>query len=280
MGNTISVLNYQLGKIENLIKADLKNDTIVYNYFINENSEKLLDLNSLIDFLSQTEINKTLFLETIVKKCKRIIDYWNNDLPGLKEKEAYYSYYNESTGVFINSQSEFHCIVLKPYEWQFFYTESEFNYFFDNYDYKSYTIEQIANRCSIIANWITANYPETIPEEQASTPPNNEPPKKIITKDNVITFILDCFANNIDLPIGKQTHTQQRISKGLIAKKYKGNPNTFFKEFRKITDKRIYKPEHFTDSFLIDSIGENWQDIVLYLSDNPDKLKQYIKASY
>lgn len=271
MGNTISVLNYQLGKIENLIKADLKNDTIVYNYFINENSEKLLDLNSLIDFLSQTEINKTLFLETIVKKCKRIIDYWNNDLPGLKEKEAYYSYYNESTGVFINSQSEFHCIVLKPYEWQFFYTESEFNYFFDNYDYKSYTIEQIANRCSIIANWITANYPETIPEEQASTPPNNEPPKYDV-KHFVITFILDYKASNRPLP-----YSEKNVIEHLATKRpyYTKSGNTFYKVFNELQNKSFED-----ESIIIYLIGKNWKDIVLYLSDNPDKLKQYIKASY
>lgn len=94
----------------------------------------------------------------------RIIDYWNNDSFEL-EKEELYSYYNESTGVFVNSQSEFHCIVLKPFKWQFLNTESELNYFFDNYNYKIYSIQQIAKRCTIIINWITANYPETMPDE-------------------------------------------------------------------------------------------------------------------
>lgn len=164
MEKTISSLNYQLGKIEELIKKDLKNKTFIYNFFVNEDSEKLLDLDSLIDFLSQTTIAKTLFLSSIVKKCMRIIDYWNNDSFEL-EKEELYSYYNESTGVFVNSQSKFHCIVLKPFEWEFINTESELNYFFDNYNYKIYSIQQIAKRCTIIINWITANYPETTPDE-------------------------------------------------------------------------------------------------------------------
>lgn len=176
MEKTISSLNYQLGKIEELIKKDLKNKTFIYNFFVNEYSEKLLDLDSLIDFLSQTTIAKTLFLSTIVKKCMRIIDYWNNDSFEL-EKEELYSYYNESTGVFVNSQSKFHCIVLKPFEWQFLNTESELNYFFDNYNYKIYSIQQIAKRCTIIINWITTNYPETMPDE---TKKENDKPETIV----------------------------------------------------------------------------------------------------
>ena len=68
---------------------------------------------------------------------------------------------------------------------------------------------------------------------------------------HVISFILDCNANNNPLPTGKEWETA-----GDNRKKYTKSGNTFYKEANKILDKE------FTKNMLSNLLGDNWRSIV------------------
>lgn len=88
---------------------------------------------------------------------------------------------------------------------------------------------------------------------------------------HVISYVLECHANNKPLPIGNKASIEKDAKERL---KYSGALNTFYKNFNKIAH------EDLTRLHLNKSIGNNWQSIVLGLANNPETLKDYLKRHY
>lgn len=143
------------------MKKDLEDGKVTVNYFFCETECKFLDKVGISEYLTETRIENKSFLKSINKLCLEIIDLWNKDfqdLPDRKFDETFHS------NTIIFSELYFHAIYLKEDKWQFFSTVSGKTEFTNNYDYSSIQIAEIAQRCSLILNWITSAYPETKPK--------------------------------------------------------------------------------------------------------------------
>lgn len=90
-------------------------------------------------------------------------------------------------------------------------------------------------------------------------------PKDYKAQYHVVSYILDCYANKKQLPTGKQWEKA-----GEKRKKYTKKGNTFYKEANKILDK------NFTKHKLSNLLGDDWERIVVELSDDPKTLKTYL----
>ena len=98
-------------------------------------------------------------------------------------------------------------------------------------------------------------------------------PKKHTAKEYAVTYLLDCFATDKDPLLGQKTE----LEKIFHSEYTKGSPsgNTVYKNFSNLNNKPV-KDEGAVN----DLIGENWKEIVLNLSTNPDALKRYISEHY
>lgn len=94
---------------------------------------------------------------------------------------------------------------------------------------------------------------------------------KYKTEYHVISYILDCKAQNLDLPISKKTEIEEDAKNRI---KYKGSENTFYRKFN------IHAIQEINKSYLIDLIGSDWQKIVLELSNDKDTLRNYLERHF
>ncbi|MGY6561420.1 MAG: hypothetical protein ACXITV_04885 [Luteibaculaceae bacterium] len=92
---------------------------------------------------------------------------------------------------------------------------------------------------------------------------------KLTAKHFVITYILDCLANSRKKIDG---HKKQIEALAKKRPQYDLNPNTFYKNYNNC---RSLKFE--TEIELENEIGENWETIVLQLSEDPNTLKKYLQ---
>ncbi len=161
--NIINRLNYQLSKIEELLNKDLENRVITYNYLICEDNCKFLDKYELQTYITETKIENLGFLNSINERCSNIIKLWNLDFETLPDKtlDKAFIYNDPETGKYFNSVLDFHAIYLNEEKWQFYNTDLGKIQFIKNYDYESYSIADIASRCSLILNWVTGTFPDS-----------------------------------------------------------------------------------------------------------------------
>lgn len=161
--NIINRLNYQLSKIEELLNKDLENRVITYNYLICEDTCKFLDKYELQTYITETKIENLGFLNSINERCSNIIKLWNLDFETLPDKtlDKAFIYNDPETGKYFNSVLDFHAIYLNEEKWQFYNTDLGKIQFVKNYDYESYSIADIASRCSLILNWVTGTFPDS-----------------------------------------------------------------------------------------------------------------------
>lgn len=119
--------------------------------------------------------------------------------------------------------------------------------------------------------------------KEAEPEPQQTERKKYFTKHYVITFILDSFASgNSAFYSNNQTELEEKINKAQVQRKFKQNEVGTGRHFvRTLRDKfSKFNKDNFTQSVIVDKIGENWRDIVLELSDDPKTLKTYLKQKY
>lgn len=102
-------------------------------------------------------------------------------------------------------------------------------------------------------------------KSKSNTISHGEKPKNYKTLFHTISFILECYAKKEPLPTGKGWERA-----GEARKKFTKSGNTFYIEANKIKDKAL------TKSKLINLIGDDWETIVLELSDDPKILKPYL----
>lgn len=158
--NIISKINFQVSQIEKLLRKDLENGTITYNYHICEEKTKLLDRFALQTYITETKIENLTFLKSICQRCSNIVDLWHvdlKDLPNNLLKEQFVV--NDTNGNFLLSTPlKFYAIYLTDERFNFYTTDLEKREFLKEYKYNDYQISEIINKCSLILNWITASF--------------------------------------------------------------------------------------------------------------------------
>src|SRR5690554_4607503 len=94
-------------------------------------------------------------------------------------------------------------------------------------------------------------------------------PKDYKAQYHVVSYILDCYANNKQLPTGKGWETA-----GEAREKYTKSGNTFYKASNEMDiTKKTTKLE------LSNLLGNDWERIVVELSDDPKTLKTYLDTN-
>jgi|GEM_PF-4737564 len=160
--NIINIIDIQLREILKLLQRDLKNSNVTYNYLVCENSTKFLDSISMKLYLTETKIENEALLNIICDYCVKIVELWNDDFEILSEKKLnkHFFYSDESTGKFFSSELDFHAIYLRSDKFEFFNTTYGKEEFVKNYDYKNFTVPEIASNCINIFNFIKRSYPK------------------------------------------------------------------------------------------------------------------------
>lgn len=157
------IINYQLAKIESLLREDLSDGSVTLNYLICENETKFLDKYSLTKYIRKKKIRNTIFFEIIAKRCKRIIQLINHDLKDLhftEENFAFKDLSNPDNPIFLSTQLNFHAIYLTENKFHFYYSELSKQTFLKDFKSNWYDIYEIAQRCNLILNIILSSYPE------------------------------------------------------------------------------------------------------------------------
>ena len=152
----VSKIYSQLSKILEFLNEDIRNKQVICNYNICEDECKFLDKHELQTYITKTKIENTAFLKMICFKCIEVIELCHIncfDLPYKMLKEQFV-HQNISTSL------DFRTIYLSNQKFTLFNTDEGKKDFFDRFNFNTYQIADIANRCSLILNWITASFPE------------------------------------------------------------------------------------------------------------------------
>ncbi len=161
----INILTLQLTKIENLLKKDLENNSITYNYHINEKAN-FLNYYKLQSFITSNEIKNLEALTNINRKCKNILELWNLDLKDVpyKELKEDFNYINHEKEESLSTSLDFHTISTLETDdyWKNYNTIHGKRFFIENYGVLNYPISKIASMSINITNLIENQFPETI----------------------------------------------------------------------------------------------------------------------
>lgn len=270
--NIITTLNYQLSQIQRLMSFDIHDGLQTVNYFLCEEECTFLDKHSLQDYLTEQKIENFQFLIRINERCIEIINAWNDQIYHLPQR-SFKEIFHSKTVIF--STTDFNAIYLKKDKWIFFNTIKGKKRFTENYEFNSYQIAHIADRCSLILNWITAAYPQTIPKRYKKDDGRdlNISEFKIKGKHYVLAYIFDCYVKKIIPPEGGKLKIENIGRKRL---KGKLSPNTFYKNYLIIQESN--KLDLNSDRSLTEYFGSNWKDIVLSISDDSNSLSSYLKS--
>lgn len=93
--------------------------------------------------------------------------------------------------------------------------------------------------------------------------------EKLTAKHYVLTYVFDCNAIGESLPHGNKKELERIGNERLGA----GKGNTFYKNYNSIVSKDLN-----AEKTLIDEAGENWRQILLKLSKNPERLETYLQS--
>ncbi len=160
MDTTVQIYK-QLEKIYFLLKKDLENKEVIYNYFLCERDYKFLNESNLRENLKKTKIENTSTLTSINQLCINIIELWNNTLHKYPLKKLKEPLNTDTFNGLLKTEYDFHAFIVEKYNLQSFNTSKGKEYFTKNYPYKKYALSLIASRCSTIHYLISTSYPET-----------------------------------------------------------------------------------------------------------------------
>ncbi|MEG2078524.1 hypothetical protein [Chryseobacterium sp.] len=104
---------------------------------------------------------------------------------------------------------------------------------------------------------------------KATQNPANTENEKLTAKHYVLTYVFDCNAIGESLPHGNKKELERIGNERLGA----GKGNTFYKNYNSIVSKDLN-----AEKTLIDEAGENWRQILLKLSKNPERLETYLQS--
>lgn len=109
----INSLTIQLETIVSLMKKDLTNDEVIYNYYIREDEYKFLNDKELNVYLLENKVENLYPLERVNNLCIEIRNYWNDNLGNKNAKEIseWISWKNED-GYRCGTRMDFHVLFL------------------------------------------------------------------------------------------------------------------------------------------------------------------------
>jgi hypothetical protein len=183
----INNLNTQLSFLLNNIEADIKQNFLVYNYLVCEDTIKFLDVKRLQIFITQTEIKNDSFLYELCLKCLKIIDLWNVDLIDVPIKNLTDNFHSlKSNGEdYFSTDLDFRAIFLNENKCDDFNTENGKHNFVKTYSFNVYSINEIADKCSLLINYITASFPEIKQKFELNNQKENKSIIKILETETI-----------------------------------------------------------------------------------------------
>ncbi len=149
----LSVLHNQVNFIEHSLNEQLKNKEVIINWFISTDKMKFLCKDALIHCLETNNIKKTNTIENILNSSLRIIETYNSKLCDevISKKEFYYSDDKRT----ITSQGDVFCFQLGRDYVIHCPTKKKKEMFIKSFDYKLYSLKDIAIRLSILVQILT-----------------------------------------------------------------------------------------------------------------------------
>jgi len=111
--------------------------------------------------------------------------------------------------------------------------------------------------------------------EQPREPQQPEKPKyRISAKHHVMADIFERHATGQGIPIGKNEREAACKDRAKKCTKQECKPNTFYKNYNRFTESGT---DINKESDLIKYFGEDWQEILLYITTEPVKVKEYLQ---
>lgn len=192
----IDRLHNQLSIIKAILIKEIESGSYTLNYNICETEYKFLDKYELRKYLTKEVVENKIFLKFINEACLFIINSLENELKSIPYKELKENLVVQGEFKDIFTKIDFHAFHITNKRIIQYNGISAKIDFVKNYDYTFFDIYEIANRCNLILNWITASYPETIPDslKQPCRSSKNEPQQTEIKK----TKSLEQFITNVE----------------------------------------------------------------------------------
>ena len=160
MSDILNNLLFQLSKVEGLLNADKKRGNLIYNYLVFDEKNNFLSLTNLRSYITETTINNITLLNSICSKCANILEMWNIDfekLPTKELKEPFF--YSDFEQKMFQTDIDFHSLYFNDLEYINYNTEIGKKEFVSSFDYRIYTVPEMASKCGNIVNFLTASYP-------------------------------------------------------------------------------------------------------------------------
>ena len=153
----IDKLLIQLKTIKRILDKEVEQKEYCKDYHIYEDQCSLLDISELQAYLTQTKVKNTIFLKDIINLCMHISNIRNNQFQEFRVKTR-----NNTE----NKMLDFHAFHLTEKKIIRYEMERNKNLFMSKFKFKIkiINIHAISLRCEEIVEYITAAYPETIPD--------------------------------------------------------------------------------------------------------------------
>jgi hypothetical protein len=187
--NIISRLHNQLSIVKGILITEIESGSYTLNYIICETESKFLDKHELQECITNTDFKNTVFLKMINESCVFIINAWQNELQSIPNKKLKNDLIIEGDLKGLITKDDFHVFFIREERIVKYNSINDKIDFVKKHDYTLLDISEIAIRSNLILNWITAAYPETIPDSLKSS--NNSSSTKPSFNPN--NFNLHCY---------------------------------------------------------------------------------------
>jgi hypothetical protein len=94
-------------------------------------------------------------------------------------------------------------------------------------------------------------------------------PEKLFAKHYALAYIFDSYSSGTTIPVGDKKEIE-RIGNTIMGV---GRGNSFYKNFNKLINQDLN-----SEQILLDFIGLNWREALLFLSKNPNEVKDYLQS--
>lgn len=261
----IGILNYQTAKLLQLLKSDSEFDQVRYNFMISEIDCKFLDKDALQSFITTNEAKNLAFIRQVLRNLQNIFDLIDKAMENnnfRKIENGFNARKNDGSG-FINSKLDFHAISVGNNIWIEHDGIEDKKTFYENENCYNLSLSDLAKRCSLFINWLSASYPEL--SESAKS-------KSISAK---YYALLQWFYIELGLRNYFERNNDGDYSRSEIEAYAKENyPNISHQMFyRTFIEIDITKKDVIRSSF-----GKEYKDILIEISNNNPILKKHLES--
>lgn len=192
--NILNTIDFQLQHFNNLIKKDLDNALVTFDYFVDEGSTKIFDWASLRNFLTFNKLEKTNYLKDIRSRAEEFIAYFNKVDSSMIKKLDEKFIFNGIGGWKGYTSDDFKLILLRAEVIYSLpnYSEEDRHFALQNHKFKKYSIGDFADSISKILDVILDIYPEF--DEN----PSRDNDSQDVFKDNAFEIFSKWMQSPID----------------------------------------------------------------------------------